>query len=72
MCAESALDLMTLPQAAEFIGRDRSTLRSAVNRGKLPFVGRIGRSGSRGGIIVVRRSDVEAYASKNRISLTKS
>ncbi len=63
-------ELMTLPQAAEHIGRDRSTLRSAVVRGKLPSVGRIGRTGSRGGIIVVTRSDVESYARKNGIDLT--
>lgn len=49
MGTKSLQDLMTLPQAAEHIGRDRSTLRSAVVRGKLPSVGRIGRTGGGAG-----------------------
>lgn len=71
MQAQQVEQLMTLPQAADFIGRSRSTLRSAVDRGKLPLVGRIGRSDGRGGIIVVAKREVERYAERNGIDLTQ-
>lgn len=60
--------LMTLPEAADSLGRHRSTLRDAVDRGTLPTVGRIGGT-RRGGIIVVREDDVRSYAQRNGIDM---
>lgn len=65
---ELADKLMTVPEAAVYLNRNRATLRAAVTRGRIPHA-RIGRDERRGGIIVLHIEDVRAYGRKNGIQM---
>lgn len=53
---------MTLTQAADMVGQDRSTLFKAIDRGALGPSGNIGGGDGRKGVVVVRRQDLREYA----------
>lgn len=65
---ELASQLMTVSEAAARMGRNRETVRDAIERGRIPSA-RIGLAGEKGAIVVMHARDVQTYAERNGIKL---
>ena len=53
------MDVMTIRQAAEYLGIHRATVYQAIRAGRLPSERQLDR-------VVVRRADVEAYKARTQ------